>query len=263
MNLYKNIETIFTYKSWILNLNFSSFSEKLDIYTLSEIISFALSEFWHNKIESISILWEFNFFNEVKLIKQILWDLFWIKDLRKILPDEIQIYSSKNEFYSSWDKILKTLWEIWLSDDTSYLLFSSLWEIIDNSFFHNLWRWKTNFWPKCFFYYNHDKKNKKLSFIVSDLWTWFKESLRNNFKDLKTEKEALEISLKPWITWRYCKKWWNWLVFLQKNIFNWFNWELFIRSNTFLAKIDWFGKVVEIENNIKILWSMVKFNLFY
>lgn len=263
MNTYLNIEKMFLYKNWNLNIDFNNFSNILDIFTLSEIISFALTNFWDKKILSISTSWEFIFFDEIKLIKQILWNLFWIKNSKQNFPDEIKIFSNKNEFYSSWEKILNILWNIWLSDDTSYLIFSSLWEIIDNSFFHNLWRWPTNFWPKCFFYFHNDEKNKKLSFVISDLWIWFKNTLKNNFPELKTEKEALEIAIKPWITWRYENKWWNWLVFLQRNVFNWFKWELFIRSNNFFAKVDWFWKILEVKNNIKISWSMVKFDLFY
>jgi len=263
MNLYKNIKTMFTYSNQNLNLNFDNFSEKIDIFVLSEIISFSLSKFWWKKIKSISTSWEFIFFNEIKLIKQILWNLFLIKNSKKEFPDEIKIFSNKNEFYSSWEKILKNLSKIWLSEDTSYLIFSSIWEIIDNSFFHNLWRWPTNFWPKCFFYFHNDEENKKLTFTISDLGTWFKNTLKNNFPDLKTEKEAVWIALKPWITWRYEKKWWNWLVFLQKNIFNWFKWELFIRSNNFLAKINSFWEISEIQDDVEILWSMVKFDLFY
>jgi hypothetical protein len=263
MNLYKNIDKLFLYHNWILELNFNNFSEELDIYTCSEITSFALTNFWDKKIESIIISWESNISNKRKLVQKVLLELFWIEKSTEDFSDEIKIFSNKNEFYASWEKILKNLWKIWLSDDTSYLIFSSLGEIIDNSFFHNLWRWTTNFWPKCFFYFYHNKKEKQLNFVISDLWIWFKGTLKNNFPDLETEKEALQIALKPWITWRYEKKWWNWLVFLQKNIFNWFRWELFIRSNNFLAQINSFAEISEIKNDVKILWTMVKFDLFY
>lgn len=263
MDLYNNIEKIFLYENWILELNFHHFSEKLDIYTCSEIISFALTHFWDKNIKNINTSSKWNNGNKIKLIQQNLLELFCIQKLNDDFSNEINIFSNKNEFYASWEKILKKLWQIWLSDDTSYLLFSSLGEIIDNSFFHNLGRWTTKFWPKCFFYYHNNEQDKKLSFVISDLWVWIKGTLKNNFPNLKTEKDAINMALKPWITWRYEKKWWNWLVFLQKNIFNWFRWELFIRSNNFIAQIDWFAKMVEIKNDVKISWTMVMFDLFY
>ncbi|MDQ7010100.1 MAG: hypothetical protein Q9M94_07475 [Candidatus Gracilibacteria bacterium] len=263
MNFYQNIEEIFLYKNGILELHFNDFSEELDVFIFSEIISYALTKFGDKKIESIIINGKSNISEKRKLVKKVLLELFGIQKSTEDFSDYIKIFSNKNEFYASGEKILKKLGEIGLSDDTSYLIFSSLGEIIDNSFFHNLGRWTTPFGPKCFFYFYNNKKEKQLNFVISDLGIGFKGTLKNNFPELDTEKDALQIALKPGITGRYENKGGNGLVFLQKNIFNGFKGELFIRSNNFIAKVDSFAEISEIRNDVKILGTMVKFDLFY
>lgn len=197
--------------------------------------------------------------------------IFWINNhftentftWNNSLLQEIKVFSNKNEFYSINEKILNMLTIIWLNEDTSYLVLSSLWEVIDNTFFHNLWRWKLEFWPLCLFLAQNYPKKRKLSFSISDLWIWFSWTLKANYPWLIKEKDYIEIGLKPWITGRYQNKWWNWLVYLQKNIFNWFNWELFIRSNDTIVKVESFWKLKEIQNNLDMTWVTINFNLFY
>lgn len=271
MTIYWQLDNIVTFEKGIISINICK-NKFLDIFEIIEIFNYIVEKYNQDNIKSTIIDWNcelkdyldrinFNFNLNV---------LFWIKNLNENihtwnndLLQEIKIFSNKNEFYVINEKILNMLWRIWLSDDTSYLVLSSLWEIVDNSFFHNLWRWQTKFWPKCILLIQNYPKIKKLSFVISDLWIWFSNTLKDNHPWLNTEKDYIEIALKPWITWRYQNKWWNWLVYLQKNIFNWFKWELKIRSNNSLVKVEDFGKIIEIQNDINLSWVNISFSLFY
>lgn len=273
MKIYNLLENISSYKDENLYIDICKYTWFLDIFEILELMSFILSKYQNEKILKINLLWNCEVISYLERInfKSNLEKLFWIKkDIientytwNNNLLQEIKVFLNKNEFYSINEKILTMFSSIWLNDDTSYLVLSSLWEIIDNSFFHNLWRWNTYFWPVCIFLAQNYSSKRKLSFVISDLWVWFKNTLKSNHPWLNNEKEYIEIALKPWITWRYENKWWNWLVYLQKNIFNWFNWELFIRSNEELVKVESFWKLKEIQNNIKIVWTSINFNLFY
>src|SRR3990167_1098638 len=60
---------------------------------------------------------------------------------------DIKIFSSKAEFYSEYPKLVENFLSIGLSNDTSNLIASSLGEVIDNSFSHNLGQWPSELGP--------------------------------------------------------------------------------------------------------------------
>jgi len=273
MKIYSLFDKLIHFENNILNLDICNNVWFFDISEILELMSYIINKYQSTEINSINILWNcevvkylerINFKSNLEKIFQINSNLVennytWNNNLLQ----EIKVFSNKNEFYSINEKILKMLSLIWLNEDSSYLVLSSLWEIIDNSFFHNLWRWELEFWPICLFLAQNYPNKRKLSFSITDLWIWFRGTLKVNYPWLIEEKEYIEIALKPWITWRYQNKWWNWLVYLQKNIFNWFNWELFIRSNDTLTKVESFWKLQVLQNKLDMTWVSINFNLFY
>ena len=250
ISIFSLFDEIVSYKEETIYIDICNIKKKLKIFDVIELMSFILNKYQWKNIKKLDLIWEWKNHDYLEKInfKYNLEKLFWLNVIiednifvwKNNLLEEIKVFSNKNEFYSINQKILDMLSSIWLNDDSSYLILSSLWEIIDNSFYHNLWRWEILFWPTCIFLIENDIKNKKLSFVISDLGIWFSNTLKNNYPLLRTEKECIENALKPWITWRYQNKWWNWLVYLQKNIFNWFDWELYIRSNNLLVKVKSF-----------------------
>jgi hypothetical protein len=172
-------------------------------------------------------------------------------------------YTYKNEFYGDYEEILNYIWSIGLIEDTIYLLWASIWELIDNAFSHNLWRWDT--WPLVYIYIKNNIDSKKLEISIIDLWVWFSWTLKEKYLlGNKNEENYIEIWLKPGVTGRYQNKWWNWLVFLQQNIFNWFKGDLFIRSNDTLVWIPIKEKIKLLKKyKNQVSWVHVYFVISY
>lgn len=269
--MYTLLHTIVTIKDETLFIDFSDFPVVINAFEVLEICSFALQASEWKNIKNIIIdgsdeikkyLEEISFLHTLHYV-------LWIKSTSYTYQSNndplrgIKVFFNKNEFYWINQQILNVFTQIWLSEETSYLVLSSLWEVIDNSFFHNLWRWQTSLWPLCMFMAQNDTKKRKLSFVIDDLWVWLSNTLKDNYPWLKTDAEYIEIALKPWVTGRYQNKWWNWLVYLQKNIFNGFKWELVIRSNNSLVKVQDFWKIQEIDSEIAMTGTCIYFSLFY
>jgi len=273
IEIYDNLNNEIYLRDSILYINLCNIWKFLEVFDILEIFSFILSKYEQEKIVWIKLVWECDSIWYLKRVNflQSLEYLFWISNNIKDniytwsndLLQEIKLFKNKNEFYWIWEKTLKMLLYIWLSYDTAYLVLSSLSELVDNSFYHNLWRWETSFWPLCIFLWQNYHNKRKLTFVINDLWVWFKRTLKWNYPDLETEEESIKKALLPKVTWRYQNKWWNGLVYLQKNIFNWFKWTLDIRSNDTLLKVESFWKTRKIKSDIDIIWTSIIFSLFY
>lgn len=60
---------------------------------------------------------------------------------------ETQKYNNQAEFYVNQEKIFNALIDIGLSGEATALLVSSLGEVIDNAFIHNLGKWESRYGP--------------------------------------------------------------------------------------------------------------------
>jgi len=183
-----------------------------------------------------------------------------VKDISKTNPSsytgkqdrllELQTYTFKPEFYGNYEKILSMLQEIGLSMDTVSLVASSLAEIVDNAFSHNLGQWRHPFGPLtvCLIQNYPNKRELELSFC--DFGVGFLKTLQGNYPSLTSEKDAIELALQRNITGRPSGKGGNGLVFLQNNIFNGFTGHLAIRSTNTLVEVIDIEKLNVIHENL-------------
>lgn len=154
---------------------------------------------------------------------------------------QLQTYTYKPEFYGSYEAIIASLKKIGVSEDMSMLVSSSLGEIIDNAFSHNIGQWSNDIGPLVTALMQNDSQKRELTISICDFGVGFLHTLRNNYPEISTEKEAIQLALKANTTGRPNQRGGNGLLFLQKNIFNGFKGTLSIRST------NTFGNVTDFE----------------
>lgn len=152
--------------------------------------------------------------------------------------DRMKFYSSKQDFYGEYEEIFSEFIKIGFSKNNAALITSSIGEIIDNAFYHNLGQWNSEFGPLVVFIAQHIPDKKNINISVCDFGVGFLSTLAENYPFLKTEGEAIAVALKANTTGRINKAGGNGLVYLQKNIFNGFAGNIMIRSKNVLVAVD-------------------------
>lgn len=152
--------------------------------------------------------------------------------------DRITAYASKQNFYGEYEAIFSEFIKIGFSKDNAALITSSIGEIIDNAFYHNLGQWNSEFGALVIFTAQHIPDKKNINISICDFGVGFLNTLIGNYPFLKTEADAIAVALKANTTGRINKAGGNGLVYLQKNIFNGFAGNIMIRSKNVLVAID-------------------------
>ncbi len=143
MKIYSLFEKYISYKDEIISINCCEFIDSFDAFEALEMYLYILSTHQWKSIKQIIINGDCEIHKYLERIGflDVLDQMLWIKNNSPIYKprnnplEGIKLFSSKNEFYWINQSILDIFTQIWLSEDTSYLVLSSLWEIIDNSFF--------------------------------------------------------------------------------------------------------------------------------
>ena len=177
---------------------------------------------------------------------------------------ELKIFRYKPDFESTSKKMYSMFIDIGLSGETSSILVSTLSEISDNAFGHNLGRWPFKTGPMiiCLIQQYHASRESAVSLL--DFGVGFFETLKDNYPDIKTEHEAVHLAIQSNVTGRIGKKGGNGLTYLQKNIFNGFAGELEIRSGNCLVRIEKSGSSRVIEDNLPFTFGAhVGFKIHY
>ena len=192
------------------------------------------------KLESV------NFFQELEKIKKSKSNAGGTK--KKFY--KLQSYVYKADFYSSCEDIITLLINSGFEEDLALLLLSSLGELVDNSFFHNLGKWSTELGPLVFLLMQNLPEKKEFNISVADLGIGFLETLKRNYPEVSSEEEAIKLALKENTTGRIEKRGGNGLLFLQNNIFNGFKGSLLIRSRDTLVAVKKHEEVKLLKNNL-------------
>ena len=113
----------------------------------------------------------------------------------------------------------------------------SLFEVVDNAFSHNLgeiWEW-FGARPLSILLAENFPKKEKLCFSFCDFGAGFLQTLKGNYSELNSQKEAIFLALKPNTTGRPQNIGGNGLDFLLKTVLNGFKGNLCIRSGNVLV----------------------------
>lgn len=162
----------------------------------------------------------------------------------------MRLYTSKQDFYGEYEIIFNEFKEIGFSENNAALITSSIGEIIDNAFYHNLGQWNSEFGPLVIFTAQHIPDKKNINISICDFGVGFLNTLIGNYPFLKIEADAIVFALKVNTTGRINKAGGNGLVYLQKNIFNSFAGNIMIRSGNTLTAIEKREEVRIINDNI-------------
>ena len=122
------------------------------------------------------------------------------------------------------------------------LVGSSLGEIVDNAFSHNIGQWSNDIGPLVIGLMQNNIQKRELTVSICDFGVGFLQTIQHNFPKIVTEAGAVSLALKANITGRPNQRGGNGLLFLQKNIFNGFKGMLSIRSTNTLVNVTDFNK---------------------
>lgn len=164
--------------------------------------------------------------------------------------DYIKLYRYKQDFYGEYENIFEEFSKIGFSQNNASLITSSIGEIIDNAFHHNLGKWNSVFGPLVILFSQNIKEKREVNISICDFGVGFLETLKKNYPKLNNEKDAIELAIKPKTTGRLNKMGGNGLVYLQKNIFNGFAGEIIIRSKNVLVSVKKEGEVCLLKDDI-------------
>ena len=150
---------------------------------------------------------------------------------------ELQTYFGKEAIYSDADRLDTLLKNIGLGDDSISSVIMSLFEVVDNAFSHNLgeiWEWFGKR-PLSILLAQNFQKKEKLCFSFCDFGAGFLQTLKGNYSELNSQKEAIFWALKPNTTGRPQNIGGNGLDFLLKTVLSGFKGNLCIRSGNILV----------------------------
>jgi len=164
--------------------------------------------------------------------------------------NQIKPYIFKQDFYGDYENIFEEFSKIGISEENTAILVSSIGEIIDNSFSHNLGQWNNSFGPLVLYLSQQIPDRKEINISICDFGIGFLATLKKNYPQLENEEEAIKFALMPQTTGRINKMGGNGLVYLQKNVFNGFKGNITIRSNNTLVSIKSKETVELISNSI-------------
>lgn len=150
---------------------------------------------------------------------------------------ELQVYRYKNGFYGDYEKICLLLKNIGVSRENISLIASSLGEVVDNAFTHNLGKWNHEIGPLGILLSQTFHKKRELCFSFCDLGIGFLETLKSNYPTLSSQGESIALAIQPNITGRPQRQGGNGLDYLKKNVFNGFRGDLYIRSGDTLYSV--------------------------
>ena len=165
---------------------------------------------------------------------------------------ELHKYDRKEQFYGDYDKIFTMLEEIGLTIETASLVASSLGEIVDNAFLHNLGKWPLDINIRSVLLAQNFPNKRELCFSYCDFGVGFKNTLLHNYPYLKNNFEAIKLALEKNVTSRSPQRGGNGLTYLQQNIFNGFQGELLLRSGEALVTVSQKDNIVLSDNNVQI-----------
>lgn len=184
-----------------------------------------------NTTDVTSYLYRINFFERLETVKNL--NPHHSQNLHDGMNNkllELQTYHYKNGFYGDYEKICRLLQNIGVSVENISLIASSLGEVVDNAFSHNLGRWDPSIGPLGVFLAQIFPKKRELCFSFCDFGVGFLSTLQKNYPEITSQKEAIELALQPNITGRSQRQGGNGLDYLKKNVFNGFHGRLDIRS---------------------------------
>lgn len=237
---YNQLYKIAKVKDQILNIDFNE-KEALSTFETTELFSYIVMAADYKTIQLRDenhiqkYLNSIGFLPLISKIKQI--DIPIQEHSESDLQEElfqIQSYTYKPEFYGRYESILAKLKHIGISDDTGMLIGSSLGEIVDNAFSHNIGQWSNDLGPLVILLMQNNIQKRELTISICDFGIGFLQTIKHNYPKITTEAEAINLALKANVTGRPNQKGGNGLLFLQKNVFNGFKGTLSIRSTNTL-----------------------------
>jgi len=245
-SVQKNKETLYFDFSNLRSINSFEIVE-LFLYILSlGYVDYQVKE----RGEVFTKLKSVNFFQELEKIKQNKLGISSFRQKEEKDFCKLQSYFYKADFYSSCENIVALLINLGFTEELALLLLSSLGELVDNSFFHNLGRWDTRLGPLIIMLMQAFPEKREFNISVSDFGVGFLETLKKNYPETSNEEEAIKLALKENITSRIEKRGGNGLLFLQNNIFNGFKGNLLIRSRDTLIEVKKHEEIKLLKNNL-------------
>lgn len=218
-----------------------------------------------NETETVSYLKRINFFPLFEQIKNISLS----KECNSYTGNndgliELHSYYHKEQFYSDYDKIFAMLKDIGLTDETTSLVASSLGEVVDNAFLHNLGKWSLDVNGRSILLAQNFSQKRELCFSYCDFGVGFLATLSANYPELNNNFEAIKLAFEKNVTARSPQRGGNGLNYLQQNVFNGFKGELLLRSGEALVNVDGKNNVALLNNDVKIgSGSNIFFSLKY
>jgi len=191
-----------------------------------------------NETAATEYLYRINFFHQLEKAKKM--EMHYSQNPYTGIQNrllELQLYHFKNAFYGDYPKICEMLRDVGLKEEAVALTASSLGELIDNAFSHNLGKWDSVLGPMVILLAQNFPQKKELCFSVCDFGVGFLQTLHENYPKLSSEAEAISLAIQPNITGRIQKRGGNGLDYLRKNVFNGFQGSLQIRSGNTLLSI--------------------------
>ncbi len=139
----------------------------------------------------------------------------WINATSESVDIKSDYYcQTRDAFEARNNKIPEILIEKGLPDDISYLIYSMLGELGNNSFDHNLANWPNV--PGIFFAVEYDGKNGIA--IIADRGLGVLNTLKKAAPDLKNDEEAVELAFTKKISSRILENRGNGLKFVKNNV---------------------------------------------
>lgn len=218
-----------------------------------------------NETEAVGYLKRINFFPLFEQIKNIpsskRYNLYTDNNDKLI---ELHSYYHKEQFYGDYDKIFAMLKDIGLTDETTSLVASSLGEVVDNAFLHNLGKWSLDINGRSILLAQNFPQKRELCFSYCDFGVGFLATLSANYPELNNNFEAIKLALEENVTARSPQRGGNGLIYLQQNVFNGFKGELLLRSGEALVSVKSRNNAVSLNNDVKInSGSNIFFSLKY
>ncbi len=272
MNIeYSKIYNILQIKDNILVFDFQNVGF-LNTFEIVELFSLAVSSLFSgdkykiiNETKASSHLKRINFFpvfEKMRNIPAYEEASFSTGNSNRLI--ELHNYEHKEQFYGDYDKIFIMLKNIGLTDETTSLVASSLGEVVDNAFLHNLGMWPLNISGRSILLAQNFPQKKELCFSYCDFGVGFRATLLENYPELKNNFEAIKLAMEENVTSRFPRRGGNGLNYLQKNIFNGFKGELLVRSGEALVNVRSQGDVELVDNNVQVgFGSNIFFSLKY
>ena len=229
----------------------------LSVFDITELFFHCCSSFFDisgyeikNDNEASSYLERVNFFYSLGIAKNfdLPFESNYTGGSNRLL--ELQAYTLKLNFYKNKEKILEMFKSLGLSDTTASLLSGSLYEIVDNSFSHNIGLWRDDIGPLTTCLIQKYQNKQELCISICDFGVGFLSTLKDNYPELENEEQAIDCALKAETTSRNPQKGGNGLFYLQGNIFNGFQGTLAIRSANTFVQVTERETIKVIENNL-------------